>query len=60
MVTKDLIVYHYKMLMIHFITHVITSENQCWAQTKIHKIFLIFNDQCLALWLMLLIIFLLL
>ena len=39
MVTKDLIVYHYKMLMIPFITHVITSENQCWTQTKIQKMF---------------------
>ena len=50
MVTKDLIVYHYKMLMIPFIAHAITSENQCWAQTKAHKMFLlIYNDQCFAL-----------
>lgn len=38
MVTEDNIFCHYKILMIHFIAHVITLESQCWAQTnnKVH------------------------
>ena len=37
----NLIIYHYKILMIPFIAHGITSENQSWAQPKAYKMFFV-------------------